>query len=46
MIDDGIETVVASKIRPDPQLSGCAQERVSKCYEILNLGDNADEYKQ
>ena len=46
VIDDGIETVVASTIRPDPQLSGCAQERVSKCYEIVNFGDNADEYKQ
>ena len=27
-------------------ISGCAQERVSKCYEIVNFGDNADEYKQ
>ena len=33
--NDGVRTMVASKIWPDPQLSGCAQRRVSKCYEVV-----------
>ena len=41
--NDGVRTVVASKIWPDPQLSGCARRRVSKCYEIVLIGDYADE---